>query len=92
MHETRRFVVRGRVQGVAYRASCRREALRLGLSGSAINRHDGTVEVRVTGPLAAVQALAGWLWLGPVMARVEKVEELPVAEQSTEADSGFVIG
>lgn len=86
----RRFLVRGRVQGVAYRASCRNEALRLGLTGSAINLADGSVEVVAAGSAAAVTALEQWLWQGPRLARVDAVQELPMLTDS--AGSGFRIG
>ncbi|HLL07778.1 MAG TPA: acylphosphatase, partial [Nocardioidaceae bacterium] len=41
----RRVVVRGRVQGVFFRDTCRREARSRGVSGWAANRADGSVEV-----------------------------------------------
>lgn len=79
----RRWLVSGRVQGVFYRASCRTEALRLGLDGSARNLADGRVEVIAAGAPAALDALAGWLWRGPPLARVSTVEtfefQAPVA-------------
>ncbi len=43
--EARRFTVQGRVQGVWFRDSTRREAERLGITGYAINLPDGNVEV-----------------------------------------------
>ncbi|MEJ8568984.1 acylphosphatase [Elongatibacter sediminis] len=70
----RRFRVTGRVQGVWFRASTRREAERLGLSGRAVNLADGSVEVVAAGPQAALDALAAWLRRGPPMARVESVD------------------
>jgi acylphosphatase len=71
--------VRGRVQGVGYRASTAYEARRLGLSGWVRNRPDGTVEVAARGDGAAVDALIGWLAQGPRGARVTgvDVEEFP---------------
>ncbi|WP_018953657.1 acylphosphatase [Thioalkalivibrio sulfidiphilus] len=69
----RRFLVSGRVQGVFYRASTRREARRLGLSGYAKNLPDGRVEVLAAGPCAAVGELEVWLWQGPPAAQVNEV-------------------
>ncbi len=63
-------VVRGRVQGVGFRAGTAREASRLGLSGWVRNRLDGTVEVLAAGDDAAVDQLAAWLKQGPRGARV----------------------
>ena len=43
--ETRLFTIKGRVQGVWFRDSARREAERLGISGYARNLPNGDVEV-----------------------------------------------
>jgi acylphosphatase len=69
-----RAIVRGRVQGVGYRASTAHEARRLGLSGWVRNLPDGTVEVEARGPVAAADALVGWLAQGPRGARVTGVD------------------
>ena len=85
----RRFLVRGRVQGVWFRASTRQEAERLGLTGQAVNLADGRVEVMACGPEAMLDELATWLWQGPELARVDDVssEEVPPRQFS-----GFDIG
>jgi acylphosphatase len=41
----RRYVITGRVQGVFFREGAKNEAQRLGLTGWATNRNDGSVEV-----------------------------------------------
>ena len=64
----------GRVQGVFFRASARDEALRLGLTGHAMNLPDGTVEVVACGDDAALMQLERWLNHGPPLARVSRVE------------------
>lgn len=69
-----RFLVRGRVQGVWFRASARDEARRLGLRGSATNLDDGRVEVLAFGSAAAIDALEAWLHHGPPLARVDALE------------------
>ena len=74
MLERRAYLVRGRVQGVAYRASTRAEAQRLGLNGHALNRADGSVEVLATGTPDALAKLESWLWRGPPAALVDSVE------------------
>jgi acylphosphatase len=66
--------VRGRVQGVAFRAATRREAQQLGLHGHAVNQADGSVEVLAEGSPPAVEALLDWLGRGPPLARVDAVE------------------
>ncbi len=72
-----RFVVSGRVQGVFFRASTRERALALGLTGHAVNRDDGCVEVLACGDDAALETLRQWLWRGPAQARVSGVECTP---------------
>lgn len=73
-----RFIVRGRVQGVYYRASTRDHAIALGLVGSARNLEDGSVEVTAEGTGNALAELERWLWQGPPAASVAEVrrEEL----------------
>lgn len=74
-----RFVVRGHVQGVWFRASTREQALALGLRGMARNRDDGSVEVLAAGPADALDALERWLHAGPPLARVEAVRREALA-------------
>lgn len=83
-----RFVVRGRVQGVFFRASAREEAVRLKLTGHARNLVDGSVEVVAYGDSVALDQLEAWLRDGPPTARVEELyrEEIGVHD----APAGFV--
>lgn len=69
-----RFFVAGEVQGVWFRASTAREATRLGLVGWARNLADGRVEVLAAGSRDALDALDGWLHVGPPAATVHTVE------------------
>ena len=82
----RRVVVSGRVQGVWFRESCRREAESLGVAGSVRNRADGAVEAVFEGESAAVLALVAWCRTGPPRADVEHVE---VADETPEGVAGF---
>jgi acylphosphatase len=66
--------VRGRVQGVFFRASIQREARRLGLTGWVKNRPDGAVEVIAEGEEDQVKDFLGWAQHGPSTARVDKVD------------------
>lgn len=68
-----RFIVRGRVQGVFFRASTRERSLELGVVGYAKNLADGSVEVLASGPDQALATLHDWLRKGPPSARVESV-------------------
>lgn len=71
----RLVVITGRVQGVGYRDWMVREARRLGVAGWVRNRHDGAVEALVAGDIAAVQALLSACRRGPLLARVDAVDE-----------------
>lgn len=81
----RRVVVRGRVQGVGYRASCARRARQLGVGGFVRNRSDGSVEAAFEGDEQAVTALVDWCQYGPPWAEVHDVEtfdEVPAGERA----------
>lgn len=66
--------VRGRVQGVGYRAFCRRQAVALGLKGWARNLPDGSVEVVAWGMSSALVVFEERLRTGPRHARVDAVD------------------
>lgn len=70
----RRLVIHGRVQGVGFRESLRREALRCALRGWVRNRTDGTVEALLEGPEDAVDRVTAWARRGPPAARVDRVD------------------
>jgi len=67
-------MIRGRVQGVGYRAWVEDEALRLGLEGWVRNRRDGTVEAVFSGEGAVVEQMIAACRRGPSAARVEAVD------------------
>lgn len=69
------LVIRGRVQGVSYRASARDEALRLQLTGWVRNLPNGDVEAVAEGGVAQLQQFVAWCKSGPEEARVESVNE-----------------
>ena len=71
----RRVVVRGYVQGVFFRDTCRREANARGVGGWVANRPDGAVEAVFEGKPDAVAAMVEWCRRGPRGADVEGVEE-----------------
>lgn len=76
-----RAVVRGRVQGVGFRASTQMEANRRELAGWVRNLPDGAVELEAEGPPEALDRLVDFLHQGPRMAHVETVtvEWLPAS-------------
>jgi acylphosphatase len=84
----RRVVVSGRVQGVWFRESCRQEADARRVAGWVRNRPDGKVEAVFEGAPDAVEALVGWCSIGPIRARVVRVE---VIDELPAGDSGFAV-
>jgi acylphosphatase len=73
--QARRFLVRGRVQGVGFRWFVEREAHILGIAGWVRNRSDGTVEVLAIGSRDQLSGLRSRLREGPRAARVDDVQE-----------------
>jgi len=72
---SRRFVVRGRVQGVGFRWFVEREAATIGVVGWVRNNFDGSVEVLATGSREQMNQLRRKLQEGPRAARVDEVDE-----------------
>lgn len=68
-----RFLISGKVQGVWFRESTRRQGIGLSLVGTAVNLPDGRVEVVVAGNEPEIEQLAAWLQHGPLLARVDQV-------------------
>jgi len=81
-------IVRGRVQGVAFRYATADEARRAGVAGWVCNRPDGSVEAAFEGAPSAVEAMLGFVRRGPRAARVDAVE---VADEPLAGDLGFEI-
>jgi acylphosphatase len=75
LNAIRHVVIRGRVQGVGYRAFVEDEAARRGLSGWVRNRRDGSVEAVFSGPAAAVDGMIDACRKGPAGVRVDAIEE-----------------
>ncbi len=73
--QARRYVVRGRVQGVGFRWFVEAEAHRLGIAGWVRNNADGSVEVLAIGTRDQLAGLRSSLREGPRAARVDDVEE-----------------
>lgn len=72
--QARRYIVRGRVQGVGFRWFVEREAHILGIAGWVRNNHDGSVEVLAQGTRDQLSGLHSRLREGPRAARVDSVE------------------
>ncbi|MFL6215438.1 MAG: acylphosphatase [Blastocatellia bacterium] len=78
MKIARRFIVKGRVQGVGYRFFAIRAANRLGVVGRVRNLPDGTVEALVEGTADVVAEFRAELWRGPAYAQVSAVDETDI--------------
>jgi acylphosphatase len=86
MAEIRRWRIEGRVQGVFFRASTRRKAQALGLSGHAINLDDGAVDGLACGESVSLDQLEAWLHKGPVGAKVTDVLPQPIGGMAPPAE------
>jgi acylphosphatase len=84
----RRVVVHGFVQGVFFRDTLRRRAASLGVSGSARNNRDGTVEAVFEGEPEAVELMLELSRAGPRGASVDRVE---VVEEEPQGTTDFLI-
>ncbi|MGH9086126.1 MAG: acylphosphatase [Acidimicrobiales bacterium] len=68
------LIVTGRVQGVWYRQSCKEVAVAAGVHGWVRNTADGRVEAVLEGERDAVDAVIGWMRVGPPHAVVDDVQ------------------
>ena len=66
--------VRGRVQGVFFRASTQKKAESLGLFGWVKNDSDGSVEIHAEGDPTQLEAFIAWCRKGPPLASVKDVD------------------
>lgn len=78
-------VVKGKVQGVFYRASTQEEAKRLGLTGWVKNLPDGNVMLEVQGEGGLVADLIAWCQEGPKLASVSGIfkEQIQTVNETT---------
>ena len=78
----RQVTIRGRVQGVGYRAWVEHRARAHGLEGWVRNRRDGSVEALFAGPADVVADMVALCRRGPPSARVEGVQEEPASSDA----------
>lgn len=91
-HETVvRVVVKGRVQGVGFRAFTEAEAVLRGVVGWVRNRRNGDVEAIFAGSFEAVEALCTLCRRGPPSARVEVIDIEP-SDQAALSEEGWIGG
>lgn len=70
----RKITVKGKVQGVYFRATARSVAVNLGLRGAVKNLPDGNVWIVAEGPEAAMQEFIDWCRIGPTGASVASLD------------------
>jgi len=80
--KTVRLVIKGKVQGVFYRATAKDIADQLGIKGWIKNLPDRNVEIRATATEDTLQKFIDWCKQGPPKASVDEVivEELSAGE------------
>ena len=71
------ITVKGRVQGVGYRFFVKSKAAELKLKGYARNSYDGNVIIEAEGEKTDLDTFVDYLWLGPPLARVSRVDIAP---------------
>ena len=77
---TRKFEVKGRVQGVGFRWFTRTQAINLGLSGTTRNMLNGDVEVVLEGSDKDLAKMKSLLRQGPPSSRVDEIDSKEVKE------------
>lgn len=77
------IIVKGRVQGVYFRAYTQKEAIKRHLRGFVRNLTNGDVEIVACGDSDALQQLVAWCHKGPLLAKVTGVIVEPSDNQET---------
>ena|SRR5437879_5910100 len=95
MSETIRHVtIRGRVQGVGYRAWLEQQAMARDLEGWVRNRRDGSVEALFAGPADVVSDMVALCRRGPSLARVDAIQDESASSEALNvrrAGEGFSV-
>ena len=83
------IIVKGRVQGVYFRAYTQKQAVKLNLNGFVRNLANGDVEIVASGDQADLQRLVVWCHKGPLFAKVTNV--ISSSHHSAETFTDFEI-
>ncbi len=78
----RRYLIRGRVQGVGFRWFVLKRARHLGLGGWVRNRPDGAVELEAQGSARLLEDLEAALSSGPPSSQVDEVEINQISDET----------
>lgn len=76
------LLIKGKVQGVFYRATAKEEAERLGIKGWVRNTREGDVEAVASGDTERVERFIAWCRQGPPRAWVTDVEIAEMPEEN----------
>jgi acylphosphatase len=76
------LIIRGKVQGVFYRATAKEVADDIGVTGWVKNTIEGSVEIVATGSSGQLQKLIQWCKVGPVKAMVTEVVVNEIEEEN----------
>jgi acylphosphatase len=90
-NRTLHVIIRGRVQGVGYRAWTHHQAQLHGLKGWVRNRRDGSVEAVFSGPSDLVDVMLKTCHQGPRGAVVESIEEVASGQEETALAQSFEV-
>ncbi len=69
------ITVSGKVQGVFFRASAKKKAEEIGLSGFVKNKNNDQVYIEIEGEETLVNKFIDWCYIGPANSQVEKIEK-----------------
>ena len=72
--KTVHVIVKGKVQGVFYRATAKEVADKMGIKGWVKNTRDGAVELLITGDEEIIATYIAWCRQGPPRAKVDEVK------------------
>ena len=86
--KTVRLIIKGKVQGVFYRATAKDVADLIGVKGWVKNLPDDNVEIRASAAEDVLQKFIAWCKQGPPKA---KVDEVVIDELNPEEFNGFKI-
>ena len=89
MTECLHIIVKGRVQGVYFRAYTQKQAVKLNIKGFVRNLANGSVEIVACGHPDELQKLTAWCHKGPLLAKVSQV--IANAHAGDEHFDGFEI-
>jgi acylphosphatase len=81
----RHVIVRGRVQGVGFRAFVAHHATQRNLDGWVRNRRDGTVEAIFAGPADSVEGMIRACKVGPLSSKVDALDQRDATEAELSA-------